>query len=70
MDLRLKHAETVNSQKVVLCLIFSFYYFIDLHVTSWLVCKTDCSPHQDSSSWTKVEPEMKTADPDEAPAYR
>ncbi|XP_043973296.1 uncharacterized protein LOC122831280 isoform X2 [Gambusia affinis] len=38
MDLRLKHAETVNSQK-------------------------------DSSSWTKVEPEMKTADPDEAPAY-
>ncbi|XP_032415282.1 uncharacterized protein LOC116717785 isoform X3 [Xiphophorus hellerii] len=38
MEIRLKQAEPVNSQK-------------------------------DSSSWTKVEPEMKTADPDEAPAY-
>ena len=35
-----------------------------------LTCKIDCPLQQDSSDWTKLEPEVSSTDADEAPTYR
>ncbi|XP_049901701.1 uncharacterized protein LOC126391181 isoform X2 [Epinephelus moara] len=37
--------------------------------TSALICENDCPLQQDSSDWTKLDPEVNCTDADEAPTY-